>query len=223
MVCSSARKYRPLRNASANLVPSAEMPKPENIRRIVTGPKSAKRSIRKSRSMRAVVPANAGTYTPCHLVQAMRSRPSATIDVRGYGSRPSPGRRQLSLSLRRRQLYRLPAAAGAGLVRIVEDELRLHLVGLVVHLGAEQEQHRLGIDQDLDALVLDDLVGRADIVGVFDGVGLAGTAAVLDADAQAHDLGIGPLGQLVDALGSSVRQPHHLRARPPRLRSGCWC
>ena len=39
------------RSASAKLVPSAEMPKPENIRRIVTGPKSANRSIRKSRSM----------------------------------------------------------------------------------------------------------------------------------------------------------------------------
>ena len=94
---------------------------------------------------------------------------------------------------------------------------------MVVHLGAEQEQHGLGIDQDLDALVLDDLVGRADIMGVFDSVGLSGTAAVLDADAQAHDLGIGPLGQLADALGSSVRQPHHLRAGPPRLRTGCWC
>src|SRR5260370_42213210 len=51
MVCSSARRYSPPRNAKAKLVPSAEMPKPENIRRIVTGPKSAKRSIRKSRSM----------------------------------------------------------------------------------------------------------------------------------------------------------------------------
>ena len=42
----------PPRSASAKLMPSAEMPKPENIRRIVTGPKSANRSIRKSRSMR---------------------------------------------------------------------------------------------------------------------------------------------------------------------------
>src|ERR1700692_2078569 len=51
MVASSARKYRPARNASAKLMPSAEIPKPENIRRIVTGPKSENRSIRKSRSM----------------------------------------------------------------------------------------------------------------------------------------------------------------------------
>src|SRR3954454_22142005 len=153
MVCSSARKYSPLRSASAKLVPSAEMPKPENIGRIVTGPKSENRSIRKSRSMR---------------------RPTLTSD------------------LRRRQLHGLAAAAGRDLVRIVEDELGLHLVGLVVHLGAEQEQHRLGIDRDLDAAVLDHLVGGADFMGIFDRVGLAGATAVLDADAQAHDLGIGP-------------------------------
>src|SRR5664279_2277096 len=51
VVCSSARKYKPDRSASAKLVPSADMPKPENIGRIVTGPKSENRSIRKSRSI----------------------------------------------------------------------------------------------------------------------------------------------------------------------------
>src|SRR5215212_9185739 len=146
MVCSSARKYKPARSASAKLVPSAEMPKPENIRRIVTGPKSENRSIRKSRSMR---------------------RPTLTS------------------ALRRRQLHRLAAAAGRDLVRVVEDELGLQLVGLVVHLGAEQEEHRLRVDQDFHAPVLDHFVGRADLVGVFDGVGLPGAAAILDADAQA--------------------------------------
>src|SRR5882757_9251733 len=106
MVCASARKYSPLRSASAKLVPSAEMPKPENIRRIVTGPKSENRSIRKSRSMR---------------------RPTRLLD------------------LRRRELHRLAAAAGRNLVRVVEDELGLQLIGLVVHLGAEQKQHRLRV------------------------------------------------------------------------------
>src|SRR5690349_24256347 len=36
------------------------------------------------------------------------------------------------------------------------DELRLHLVRFVVHLGAEQEQDGFGIDKDLHALVLDE-------------------------------------------------------------------
>src|SRR5437016_14234742 len=100
MVSSSARKYRPARNASAKLMPSAEMPKPENIRRIVTGPKSANRSIRKSRSMKS------------------RSRLSES------------SRR---LDLRCGQLHGFAAAAGAGLVRVIEDELSRHLVDLVVH------------------------------------------------------------------------------------------
>src|SRR6185295_10846223 len=173
MVTSSARKYSPARSAIAKLVPSAEMPKPENIGRIVTGPKSENRSIRNSRSMR---------------------RPTRRSN-RG-----------------RLQLHRLAAAAGGNLVRVVEHELRLHLVGLVVHLGAEQEQHGLGVDQDLDALVLDHLVGGADLVGIFYGVGLAGAAAILDADAETHDLGIGARGQFADTRGRSIRQAHDLRA-----------
>src|SRR5437868_7316851 len=86
-----------------------------------------------------------------------------------------------ALDLRRRQLHRLAAAASADLVGVVEDELGLHLVGLVVHLGAEQEQYGLGVDQNLDALVLHHFVGRLHIVGVFHRVGLPGTAAILDA------------------------------------------
>src|SRR3954467_12504540 len=65
MVCSSARRYRPPRKASAKLVPSAEMPKPENIRRIVTGPKSENRSIRKSRSINNLVPRTQGSAKRC--------------------------------------------------------------------------------------------------------------------------------------------------------------
>src|SRR5262249_23214194 len=122
------------------------------------------------------------------------------------------------------ELYGLAAAAGGNLVRVVEDELGLHLVGLVVHLGAEQEQHGLGVDQDFHALVLDHLVGGADLVSVFDGVGLTGAAAVLDADAQADDLGIGALGQFVDARSRGVRQLHHLRTGARfRLGSGGRC
>src|SRR5512136_1511233 len=100
MVSSSARKNRPARSASAKLMPSAEMPKPENIGRIVTGPKSENRSVRKSRSMRARIRVE-----------------------------------ELAIHLCRGKLHRLAAAAGAGLVRVVEDELRRQLVDLVVHLG----------------------------------------------------------------------------------------
>ena len=82
-----------------------------------------------------------------------KSSPSNAA-VAGRLDRPS------SAAFRRRQLHRFPAAACAGLVRIVEDELRRQLFGLVIHLCPEEEQHRFGIDQDLDALVLDDLVGR---------------------------------------------------------------
>src|SRR5664280_3791090 len=99
-------------------------------------------------------------------------------------------------ALGRRELHGFAAAAGAGLVRIVEDELRRQLVGLVVHLGAEQEQHRLRIDQDLDALVLDHLVGRLHRVGVKNG-GCAGMAytmeyadAVKPSDEEVEDKGV---------------------------------
>ena len=52
------------------------------------------------------------------------------------------------------------------------------------------------------------------VVGIFDGIGLAGAAAVLDPDAKADDLGIGALGELANALGGGFGQLHDLRARP---------
>src|SRR5580700_8260494 len=50
----------------------------------------------------------------------------------------------------------LAAAASVCLVRIVKHELGRELGGLEIDLRAEQEQDRLGFDQDADALVLDD-------------------------------------------------------------------
>src|SRR5258706_9021787 len=41
-----------------------------------------------------VVPAKAGTHTPRLKEGALRQTPSATINIGGYGSRRSPGRRQ---------------------------------------------------------------------------------------------------------------------------------
>src|SRR5215813_1848335 len=55
---------------------------------------------------------------------------------------------------------RLAAAAAALFVGIAEDEAGLQLVLDIVHFAAEDEQGRLGIDIDGDALVLDDLVMR---------------------------------------------------------------
>ena len=63
------------------------------------------------------------------------------------------------------------------------------LVGLVVHLGAEQIQHGLRIDDHARAVALDDLVELADAVGPGHGVLHAGAAALLDADLEALDLG----------------------------------
>src|SRR6516165_3866323 len=100
---------------------------------MVTGPKLENRSIRKSRSM---------AERPMPLRHGEEHEVICTGTV---------------LDLGWLKLHRFAATAGRDLVRVVEDELRLHLVDLVVHLGAEQEQYGLGINQDLHALVLDDL------------------------------------------------------------------
>src|SRR5271165_2774689 len=92
----------------------------------------------------------------------------------------------------------LPAAAAALLVRVVEDEAGLERVFDVVHLAAEQEHGRGGVDEDLDALVLDHLLEPLPLLGVFDEIAEARAAARLDADTQAQDLLLGravlPLG-----------------------------
>src|SRR6266566_1245308 len=177
----------------AKLIPSAEMPKPENIGRIVTGPKSENKSIRKSRSIDAslrrqsliVRSASCASRT---MRPRSRPRPSFETPRKRAAPQDEAGARGEVSDLSGRQLHGFAAAAGAGLVRVVEDELRRHLVDLVVHLGAQQEQHGLRIDQDLHALVLDDLVGRTNLVGVFDRIGLPRAAAVLDPDAKSDDL-----------------------------------
>src|SRR5262245_35474672 len=66
------------------------------------------------------------------------------------------GRNRLS----RLQHHRLAAAAGRGLVRVVENEARFQHRFLVVHLGAEQEQDGFRIDEELDTAVFDDLIQR---------------------------------------------------------------
>src|SRR4051812_34286659 len=123
---------------------------------MVTGPKAENRSIRKSRSMGILWPGSTSSSRrmPGPIRRAVsfwgRSRNRlqlSTAGVAGPGIRRDDAKK-LTLRLRRRQLHGFAAAAGADLVRVVEHELRLHLVGPVVHLGAQQEQHGLGIDQD---------------------------------------------------------------------------
>src|SRR5829696_6349366 len=87
-----------------------------------------------------------------------------------------PGGKELRLGGRDRDGF--ATAAGRGLVRIVEDELRRELGGLEVHLRPEQEQHGLGVDEDLHALVLDDVLTGLAALGVLHRVRHAGAAAV---------------------------------------------
>src|SRR5690606_18191330 len=104
---------------------------------------------------------------------------------------------------------RYAAPTGAGLVRIVENELGGQLVDFVVHLGAEQEQNSLRVDQNANPLVLDNFVELVLLSSPAHRVFHARAAAVLHADAQAHNVGAGG-HDLAYALGSSVRQSHHL-------------
>src|SRR3984957_8823088 len=68
------------------------------------------------------------------------------------------GWRVKRLGARRGNCDAFAAAAGRGLVGIGESEGGGQAVDLEIHLRAEQEQHRLRIDQQLDPLVLDHFI-----------------------------------------------------------------
>src|SRR5688572_17369108 len=91
------------------------------------------------------------------------------------------------LGSRGRDRHGLAAAAGGGLVRVLENELRCQLACLKVHLGTEKEQHGLRVDKDLHALVFHNLVQRIDALRIIHRVGHASATAVLHADANADD------------------------------------
>ena len=61
------------------------------------------------------------------------------------------------------QLNRLAAATGRRLVGIIEYELGRKLIYLPIHLGAEHIHHSHGIDEQLNAIGLDQLVVLADL------------------------------------------------------------
>ena len=120
-----------------------------------------------------------------------RNRVICETDPEAASRRPKGGVGAHQLGrLRRRsaagELHRLAAAAGRGLVRIVEHELRRQLVDLVVHLGAEQEQHAFGSISTRRPCPRPPRRRRRRPRHI-PCVGHAGAAAVLDADAHAGD------------------------------------
>src|SRR5262249_12044818 len=191
------------------------MPAPPNMLRTATRPKAENSSAMWSGSMTfpttlSVVPAK-----PPKAPQAPGPMHTVVMDS-GSRACARPERRSIVCYLLRgfirgRELDRFATAAGGNLVGIVEHELRGKLVDLEVHLGAEQEQHRLRIDQDAHSLVLDDLVGRLDARGIFHRVGHPGAATVLDPDTHARDRPLGLGKKLLDARGGGIAEPHHLR------------
>jgi hypothetical protein len=78
------------------------------------------------------------------------------------------------------------AAAATLFIRVAEGEARLQLILDEIHFGAENEHRRLGIDQDGDAVRLDDLVELALLVGIFERVGQPRAAARAHPDADAE-------------------------------------
>ena len=84
----------------------------------------------------------------------------------------------------------LAAAAGAGDVRVVEDELRGELRLLEVHLRAEERQLRLLVDEDGDAVLGDDLLLLGRLEGEGEGVGEAVAPALPHADPEAEGAGL---------------------------------
>src|SRR5207249_3364812 len=108
----------------------------------------------------------------------------------------------------------LAAAAAALLVRIAESEAALQLLFEVIHLGPEDEHDRFWIDQYRHALVFDDLVEFALLVGIFDRVAKPRAAARAHADPHADRRLAAPGEQRLYALRRSFRHQQGLLSRP---------
>src|SRR3954453_2721024 len=194
MVSASALRWITSRATSAIIRPSTKMPWPPNMRRTDTGPNSRKSSGIVSASISA--PSKSG-YRFC--VRA-RENGVRTRLVRFGGGQISG----------RRQLHRLPTAAGRGLVRIVEHEGRGQFVHLEVHFGAKQEQNGFRVDQQFDALVLDDFIELRRFGCIFHRVGHTGAAPVLHANAYTRDRLVGLRDDRLDTVGGCIGEPHDL-------------
>src|SRR5262249_51820265 len=93
--------------------------------------------------------------------------------------------RNVLLGLCGRNRHRLPASASGGLVWVVEDKPGGEFIDSIIHFRAEEEKHRLWIDEEAHAFLVDNLVTRIDSLGIFHRIGHACAAAVLNTDADA--------------------------------------
>src|SRR5437660_10639738 len=129
----------------AIIAPPAKTPAPPNMRRTVTGPKTANSSVMYAGSS---APANGGG-SECALeripIRQNRNVFCTLAFAHVLFGKPVPtfpGHALVRLdgvALRRRQQHRFAAAAGRRLVRVVKHELRGKLFDLPIHLGADQE------------------------------------------------------------------------------------
>ena len=87
-------------------------------------------------------------------------------------------------------MNRFTTATSRRLIGIIEDKLARELIGLKIHLCAEQKEHGFRIDHHCGALFRYDFITGADGISGFDGVGHPSAAAIFDAHAQTDDRGL---------------------------------
>src|SRR6516164_1531941 len=109
---------------------------------------------------------------------------------------------------------RLATAAAAFLVGIAERKAALQLFLDIIHLGAEDKHHRFRIDEDRDALVFDNLVELALLVGIFERVAEARTTARAHADTNARGRLAASGEEGLDPRRCSIRHRQDLPSRP---------
>src|SRR5690606_29325530 len=109
------------------------------------------------------------------------------------------------------QFNRLAAAAGGGLVRVVEGEAGAQRGALEIHLGAEQIKSGFRRDPDMSAGMLDVVVLRVGVLDQINRVFHAGTAALFDADTDAARI-FARLDDFPDARSGGVGHRHDLKA-----------
>src|SRR6185369_11293038 len=128
---------------------------------------------------------------------------SATADARGARSHPEG----------------LAAAAAVLLARVLELEAFVQPLANEVEAGAVDVRQALRVDDDLDAVVLEDVVLRRELVGVFELVGQARAAGRLHAQTHAD-----APASLAEVAGDVPRRGFgegdgHLSRRPRRRRA----